>query len=75
MVRIEKMKAAVFAAVAACAGIAFAGVGESFESVDVKALPASGWSGDGGVVSATVVVPACGAPISGNHTKALSIDG
>ena len=79
MVHMEKTKAAVFAAVAACAGIAFAGVSESFESVAAGERPAEKWTGDGSVTDATDATiseaPQGGFPISGDHTKALSIDG
>lgn len=75
MVHMEKMKAAVFAAVAACAGIAFAGVSESFESVEAGSLPAEKWTGDGTVKAEAATEPTGGFPILGNHAMSLSIDG
>lgn len=74
MKKVKNMKTMICAAAAVCASVVFA-ASESFEGVSEGALPASGWQGDGAVEAGEAVAPACGAPIAGDHTKVLGIDG
>lgn len=75
MLHMKKTKAAVFAAVAACAGIAFADEGVAKHSFEEE-LP-NVWSGDGKLEDASISTPPQGGyPISdATHTKALLIEG